>query len=61
MKPLGAGFPMLTEFDVNKFYVHEASLTERGLTRDDLVMDVDLLDDAGIAQVLAGCSAILPF
>ena len=61
MKPLGDGFPMLPEFGVTKFYVHEGSLSERGLTRDDLVMDVESLDDAGVAQVLESSGIVLPF
>ena len=35
-------------FDVNKFYVHDLSLAERGLTTDDLVMDVEVVDGAGM-------------
>ena len=61
MKPLGEGFPMLPDFDVTKFYVHDRSLSERGLTPDDLVMDVEVLDDAGVAQVLQSCGIVLPF
>ena len=61
MKPLGAGFPMLPDFDVTKFYVHDRSLRERGLTADDLVMDVEIVDDAGVADVLNSCGIVLPF
>jgi len=61
MKPLGDGFPMLPDFGVERFYVHEGSLHERGLTVDDLVMDVELVDDAGAAQVMASSGLVLPF
>jgi tRNA 2-thiouridine synthesizing protein C len=61
MKPLGEGFPMLPDFGVSKFYVHEQSLSERGLTSDDLVMDVEILDDAGAARVLESSGIVLPF
>jgi tRNA 2-thiouridine synthesizing protein C len=61
MKPLGDGFPMLTEFDVSKFYVHDQSLTDRGLTTDDLLMDVEIVDGARIAQILADAGKVLPF
>ena len=61
MKPLGAGFPMLPDFGVTKFYVHEGSLSERGLTHDDLVMEVESVDDAGVAQVLKSSGIVLPF
>ncbi len=61
MKALGDGFPMLPDFGVTQFYVHTPSLSERGLTPDDLVMDVEPLDDAGVARVLASCGTVLPF
>jgi len=61
MKPLGDGFPMLPDFDVRKFYVHDRSLSERGLTVDDLVMDVEIVDDEGVARVLRSSGIVLPF
>jgi len=61
MKPLGDGFPMLTEFDVKKFYVHHESLAERGLTTDDLVMDVEVVNGAQIAQILETAGKVLTF
>ena len=61
MKPLREGFPMLPDFGVTKFYVHDQSLNERGLTTDDLVMDVEIVDDAGTARVLESCGIVLPF
>ena len=61
MKPLGEGFPMLPDFDVTKFYVHDRSLSERGLTPQDLVMDVEIVDDEGVACVLRSCGIVLPF
>jgi tRNA 2-thiouridine synthesizing protein C len=61
MQPLGEGFPMLPEFGVNGFYVHQLSLEERGLSVDDLVMEVQLIDNAGLAELLAEYSAVLSF
>jgi len=61
MKPLGDGFPMLPDFDVHKFYVHDRSLSERGLTPDDLVMDVEIVDDERVAQILRSSGIVLPF
>lgn len=60
-KPLGDGFPMLKDFGVTRFYVHRGSLEERGLAPENLVMDVELLDDAGVAAVLASSGIVLPF
>ena len=61
MKPLGDGFPMLQEFDVNRFYVHDESLDTRGLTLDDLVVPVEVVDGAGIARILEAAGKVLPF
>ncbi len=61
MKALGEGFPMLPDFGVEKFYVHDQSLNERGLSADDLVVDVEILDDAGVARLLEVSGAVLPF
>jgi tRNA 2-thiouridine synthesizing protein C len=61
MKPLGDGFPMLRDFDVSKFYVHDESLAERGLTADDLVMDVEVVNGAQVAEILEGAHKVLPF
>ena len=61
MKPLGDGFPALAEVGVKEFYVHGESLAERGLSAGDLTVDAAVVDSARLAEVLAGCSAVLPF
>mgnify|MGYP001045017441 CR=1 FL=1 len=61
MKPLGEGFPMLKDFNVTKFVVHEGSLTERGLTPADLVLDVELASNEEVADLFAANEKILPF
>lgn len=61
MKPLGDGFPMLRDFDVSKFYVHDESLAERGLTTQDLVMEVEVVSGAQIAGILEQAGKVLPF
>jgi tRNA 2-thiouridine synthesizing protein C len=61
MKPLGDGFPILEDFGVSKFYAHDGSLAERGLTPDDLVMEVDIVDDAGVARILESSGPVMPF
>ena len=61
MKPLGDGFPMLRDLDVSKFYVHDESLAERGLTTDDLVMEVEVVSGAQIAEILEQAHKVLPF
>ncbi len=61
MKPLGEGFPTLKDFGVTRFFVHAPSLAERALGPQDLVMDVELVDDAGAARVLEAAGLVLPF
>lgn len=61
MKPLGDGFPMLLDFGVKKFYVHDESLANRGLTTEDLVISVEVVDGAQVAEILAAASKVVPF
>jgi len=61
MKPLGDGFPMLKEFNVNRFVVHDESLSERGLTADDLVLEVEMANSSQISEIIKDYGRILPF
>ena len=61
MKPLGEAFAGLGEFGVSQFYVHGPSLSERGLAPSELILPAQVLDDAGLHQVLAEQDAVLPF
>ncbi len=54
-------FPALPDFNVETFYIHKESLEERGLTLDDLVIQPEVLDTAGMARVLEDQGVILPF
>jgi len=61
MKPLGDGFPMLKEFNVNRFVVHDESLSERGLTADDLVLEVEMANSSQISEIIKNYGRVLPF
>jgi tRNA 2-thiouridine synthesizing protein C len=61
MQPLGDGFPGLADVGISEFYVHGDSLAERGLSPADLVVEARVVDSEGLAKVLAGCTAVLPF
>ena len=61
MKPLGNGFPMLKDFNVNRFVVHNQSLAERGLTPGDLVMEVEVASGGQIAEIFESYGKVLPF
>ena len=59
MKSLGDGFPMLPDFGITKFYVHDQSLAERGLTTDDLVIDVEVVDGDRVAHLLTESGTVI--
>ena len=61
MKPLGDGFPLLGNFGVSRFYVHDDSLAVRGLTVDDLVVPAEVVSGPQIAQILEDSGKVLPF
>ncbi|MCJ7625961.1 MAG: sulfurtransferase complex subunit TusC [Anaerolineaceae bacterium] len=61
MKPLGDGFPMLKDFNVNRFVVHKESLRERGLSAEDLVIDVEIANNEKFAQIIDEYGRVLPF
>ena len=61
MKPLGDGFPMLADFGVTRFFVHDESLAERGLTGADLVLPVEVVNSAKIARTLEDDGKVLSF
>ena len=61
MKPLGEGFPTLSDVGIKEFYVHDQSLAERGLSPEDLVIPARVVSGSEIEKILAGCSAVLPF
>ena len=45
-------FGALDGYDVEKLYVDQISLEERGLTEDDLVVDVEILSSAEIGKLM---------
>ena len=61
MKPLGDGFPMLKDFNVNRFVVHDKSMADRGLSADNLVLDVEVANSAQIAEIFDTYKIVLPF
>ena len=46
-------FGALEGYDVEKLYVDQISLEERGLTENDLVVDVEVLNSAEIGKIMA--------
>jgi len=52
IKGFARTFMALDGYDVEKLYVDRHSLEERGLTEDDLVVDVELLSSAEIGRLM---------
>ena len=51
----------LEDYDVDKLYVDAESLAARGLTAEDLVTEVKLVDSATLADLMAEQDVVLSF
>lgn len=51
----------LEMYDVEKLYVEQESLAARGLTEEDLVVPVEVMDAAQIADLMAEQDVVLSF
>lgn len=51
----------LEDYDIDKLYVEEESLAARGLTAEDLITDVKLLDRAALAELMEQQDVVLSF
>ncbi len=60
-KNLGANLEALPMFEVEDLRVTGRSLAARGLAPDDLLLPVALLDDDGLADLLAEADQVLSF
>ncbi|NTW46774.1 MAG: sulfurtransferase complex subunit TusC [Chlorobaculum sp.] len=52
IKGFSKTFMALDGYDVEKLYVDKSSLEERGMTEDDLVVDVEVMDSAEIGRLM---------
>lgn len=52
MKNFSPTFRALEGYDVEKLYVEKESLEARGLTEDDLVVDVEVLSSAELSEIM---------
>jgi len=52
MKNFSPTFRALEGYDVEKLYVSKKSLEERGLTEEDLLVPVEVLDQAALAALM---------
>lgn len=61
MKNFSPTYRALEGYDVEKLYVDKASLEARGLTAEDLVVPVQVLDAAQMTQLMEQQDVVLSF
>lgn len=59
MKNFSPTFRALDGYDVEKLYVEKESLEARGLTEDDLVVDVEVLSSAKLSKIMAAQDVVI--
>jgi tRNA 2-thiouridine synthesizing protein C len=61
MKNFSPTYRALEGYDIEKLYVEKESLEERGLSEDDLLVDVEVLSRADMAALMEEQDVILSF
>ena len=61
IKNFSPTYRALDGYDVEKLYVDQASLEQRGLTEKDLLVPVEVLDAQQMGQLMAQQDVILSF
>ena len=61
VKNFSPTFRALEDYDVTKLYVEREALEARGLTEEDLVVPVQVMDAAGIAEIMETQDVVLTF
>ena len=61
VKNFSKAFRALEMYDVEKVYVEASSLNARGLTEDDLLVPVKVLDSEALGQLMAEQDVVLSF
>ena len=61
VKNFSPTFRALEDYDVTKLYVEREALEARGLSEDDLVVPVQVMDSAQIAQIMEEQDVVLSF
>jgi len=59
MKNFSPTFRALDDYDVEKLYVEKESLEARGLTEDDLVIDVKVLSSEDLSKIMAAQDVVI--
>ena len=61
LKDFAKGFRALPDYDVERIYVEERSLAERGLTPADLIMDVETVSSERAGALIDAHDVVLSF
>jgi len=61
MKNFSPTYRALEGYDVEKLYVDKESLEERGLTEDDLLVDVEIISRAQMADLMDDQDVVMSF
>jgi tRNA 2-thiouridine synthesizing protein C len=61
VKDFSKTYRALEGYDVEKLYVDKKSMEERGLIEDDLLVPVEILDEAQMAELMEQQDVILSF
>ena len=61
VKNFSPAYRALEMYDVEKLYVEASSLSLRGLTEDDLLVPVEVLDSQALGQLMAEQDVVLSF
>ena len=61
LKDFAKGFRALPDYDVERLYVEERSLAERGLTPADLIMDVETVSPERAGALIDAHDVVLSF
>ena len=61
MKNFSPTYRALEGYDVEKLYVDKESMDERGLTEDDLLVDVEIISRAQMADLMDEQDVVLSF
>ena len=61
VKDFSKTYRALEGYDIEKLYVEKTSRDARGLTEDDLIVDVTVLDSAEMASLMAEQDVVISF
>jgi len=61
VKDFSRTYRALEGYDIEKLYVEQASMDARGLTEDDLIVDVTVLDSTEMANLMAEQDVVISY